>query len=137
MPECRKKVCPPSAFLSVVNCVSPSSAFRHNGQPVPLVTETMSLHQKATSSNGKKRSFFCVFFLSFFLFYSQGLNSDKRVIFITFLTSFFYERFTVHNIDHDYHQIKTRIYTTNYDNIREKKIGCGDGRCCPCWTGDD
>ncbi len=32
MPECREKVCPASAFLRMVNCVSPASAFRHHGR---------------------------------------------------------------------------------------------------------
>jgi hypothetical protein len=32
MPECRKKLILASAFLTVVNFVSPASAFRHQGQ---------------------------------------------------------------------------------------------------------
>ncbi len=31
MPECQKKVSPASAFLPVVGCLSPASAFRHKG----------------------------------------------------------------------------------------------------------
>ena len=31
MPECRKKVSPASAFLPVVRCFIPASAFRHQG----------------------------------------------------------------------------------------------------------
>jgi hypothetical protein len=32
MPECREKGSPASVFLTVVNFVSPASAFRHQGQ---------------------------------------------------------------------------------------------------------
>jgi hypothetical protein len=31
MPECRREVSPASAFLPVVSCLSPASAFRHQG----------------------------------------------------------------------------------------------------------
>ncbi len=95
-------------------------------------------HQHHLSTINIVQKFFLQTFLSFFLFYSQSLDSDKRVIFITFLRVFFYMNdFTVHLIYHEYHQIKTMDIYTNYDDIREKKIGCGDGRCCPCWTDDD
>jgi hypothetical protein len=48
MPECRKKVSPPSAFLPVVSCFSPAAGIGIpvlGFSPVPLVTDLSGIAQ--------------------------------------------------------------------------------------------